>query len=67
MTENIFRGREWYREFKEQDHEHGECTEEPEEEIDLEECPYCEHNNHCPGGCQTGALHHWKFEKKEEG
>ena len=59
----LFKGREFYREFHEHDYEHSE--DEPEE-VDMEDCPYCEHDSYCPGGCQTGALHHWKFEKKEE-
>ena len=33
----LFKGREWFREFKEQDHEHGEILEEFEDEEEPEE------------------------------
>jgi len=60
----VFKGREWYREFHEQDYENS--GDELEHEDDLGNCTKCEHNSYCTGGCLNRASHCWKFKKKEE-
>ena len=61
------KGREWYREFHEQDHEHGEIWDGDKEEFeDLEDCPYCKHEKYCTGGCGLVGHSGYKFEKKED-
>lgn len=58
-------GREWYREFHEQDHEHGEVVDEVKE-VEPDDCPDCKWDEVCKGGCEAGIDCGYSFEKKEE-
>lgn len=62
----LFKGREWYREMKEQDHEHSEDTTEPEVDGDPGICPNCKHDDICQGGCNSRSGCGYKFEKRED-
>jgi len=60
----LFKGREFYREFHEQDHEYSGVDDEPEEE-----CGYCKWDELCSGGCRSKIINTvcgYKFEKKKE-
>jgi radical SAM protein with 4Fe4S-binding SPASM domain len=59
------KGREWYREFHEQDHEHSEIADDVEE-VEPDGCPDCKHDSYCVGGCKTSFSPSYKFEKREE-
>jgi len=60
----LFKGREWYREFHEQDHEHSVETQDDEREYSGD-CRNCKWDYHCEGGCRVNPKSVYKFEKKE--
>ena len=56
-------GREWFREFHEQDHEHSSRDDEQEYSGD---CRNCKWDLLCEGGCRIFLDSVYKFEKKED-
>ena len=64
MSKNSFLGREHYQEYHEQEHE--QSFEPKAEQIDFGDCPYCEHDDVCEGGCRAGGDTRYKFKLREE-